>query len=80
MMVLVDESSRCENMARTGKTFGGAPSKSANTCTDIRGTEDIYTALVNVPGVNDLEMNLFELSTIKILVIIKWLPKLNSIS
>ena len=47
----------CEMMAgRTGRTFGGAPSKSANTCTDIRGTEDIYTALVNVPGVNDLEI------------------------
>ena len=47
----------CEMMSgRTGRTFGGAPSKAANTCSDIRGTEDIYTALVNVPGVNDLEI------------------------
>ena len=47
----------CEMMSgRTGRTFGGAPSKAANTCSDIRGSEDIYTALVNVPGVNDLEI------------------------
>ena len=42
---------------RTGRTFGGAPSKSANTCADILGAgSNEYTAFVNVPGVNDLSI------------------------
>ena len=42
---------------RTGRTFGGAPSKSANTCADILGAgSSEYTAFVNVPGVNDLSI------------------------
>ena len=42
---------------RTGRTFGGAPSKPANTCDDILGKGSTeYTAFVNVPGVNDLSI------------------------
>ena len=42
---------------RTGRTFGGAPSKPANTCADILGAgSSEYTAFVNVPGVNDLSI------------------------
>ncbi|MDA8958057.1 hypothetical protein N9H72_01195, partial [Gammaproteobacteria bacterium] len=42
---------------RTGRTFGGAPSKPANTCADILGAGSTeYTAFVNVPGKNDLQI------------------------
>jgi iron complex outermembrane receptor protein len=42
---------------RTGRTFGGAPSKAANTCADILGAgSSEYTAFVNTPGVNDLQI------------------------
>ena len=42
---------------RTGRTFGGAPSKAANTCSDILGAgSSEYTAFVNVPGINDLSI------------------------
>ena len=45
----------CEMMSDEQEESLMATSKAANTCTDIR-EEDPYMALVNVPGINDLEI------------------------
>ena len=47
----------CEQMRlRSGKLQGDPAVYPANTCTDLQGTEDRYTAYVNVPGIIDMEI------------------------
>ena len=48
----------CEMMRlRTGKLQGDPPVYPANTCTDMQGTEDRYTAYVNVPGKINMDID-----------------------
>jgi iron complex outermembrane receptor protein len=47
---------------RTGKLMGDPAVYPANTCTDLQGTEDRYTAYVNVPG--KISMNIDSLRVI----------------
>ena len=42
---------------RTGKLQGDPPVYPANTCTDMQGTEDRYTAYVNVPGKINMDID-----------------------
>ena len=53
----------CEQMRnRTGRLMGDPAVYPANTCTDLQGTEDRYTAYVNVPG--KISMNIDSLRVI----------------
>ena len=50
----------CELMRlRSGKLMGDPAVYPANTCTDVQGTEDRYTAYVNTPGIVDMEIESF---------------------